>query len=145
MTSTGRYAEQEPLTDEQTEELKAVLVAKRTRILQEDIEELEAAKEDEQLRMSDEVDLASAEYNQAFEHRIRDRERKLLRKVEKALKRIEEDEYDECESCSNYIGYRRLAARPEASLCIECKEEQERIEKNYSKQRMREGNRNPFK
>ena len=144
MTSTGSYAEQEPLSDEQLTELKEVLEIRRKRILQEDIEELEAAKEDEQLRMSDEVDLASAEYSQAFEHRIRDRERKLLRKVEKALTRISEGEYDECESCSNYIGYRRLAARPEASLCIECKEEQERIEKNYSKKRMRES-RNPFK
>ncbi len=143
-TSTGRYAEQEAISKEQIEEFRLLLENKRKRILQEDIEEIEAAKDDEQLRMSDEVDLASAEYTQAFEHRIRDRERKLLGKVEKALTRIEEGEYDECEACGNYIGYRRLAARPEASLCIECKEEQERIEKNYSKQRQRE-TRNPFK
>lgn len=143
-SSNSRNAEQEPLTKEQLAEFQTLLEGKRSRILQEDIEELEAAREDEQLRMSDEVDLASAEYAQAFEHRIRDRERKLLGKVEKALKRIQEGEYDECESCANYIGFGRLQARPEASLCIECKEEQERIEKNFSKQR--QGDRsNPFK
>ena len=96
------------------------------------------------LRMSDEVDLASAEYDQAFLHRMRDREKGLLKKIAKALKRIEEGEYGECESCGNYIGYKRLTARPEADLCIECKEEQEMLESKFHKEREME-QRFPFK
>lgn len=141
----SRYVEQEPLTEEQLEELKQILTTRRAKILKEDVEQIEAAKEGDMERVSDEVDLATAEYDQAFEHRIRDRERKLLKKLDKALRRMGEGEYDECESCSNYIGYKRLSARPEASLCIECKEEQERIERNYSKNRDRERGSNPFK
>jgi DnaK suppressor protein len=130
-----RYVEQEPLSDEQLEHLKAVLLHRKERILTGEEEQIEAAKNEDALRMSDEVDLASAEYDQAFEYRIRDRERKLLKKVDKALTRMEEGGYDECESCGNFIGFKRLSARPEASLCIECKEEQERVEKNYRKHR----------
>lgn len=139
-----RYVEQEPLTDEQLDQLKSILVERKKKILTGEEEQMEAVKNEDALRMSDEVDLASAEYDQAFEYRIRDRERKLLKKVEKALRRIEEGEYDECESCGNYIGFKRLAARPEASLCIECKEEQERVERNYRKTRDTDRG-NPFK
>lgn len=134
----GRQAEQEPLSEEQLEELTELLKARRAKILRGEEIQMEAVKSESALRMSDEVDLATAEYDQAFEFRIRDRERMLLRKVEKALNRIDEGEYDECEECNAYIGYKRLAARPEATLCIECKEEQERVERNYSKRRDRD-------
>ena len=58
-----------------------------------------------------------------------------LKKVEKALRRITEDSYDECEDCGALIGYKRLVARPEATLCIVCKEKQEQMEKGYIKRR----------
>ena len=143
-SDTSRFSEQEALTAEQLKELAAVLSGRRKKILSSEEEQLAAVQSSERLRMSDEVDLASAEYDQAFDHRIRDRERMLLKKVDKALKRMELGEYDECESCGNYIGYKRLVARPEAVLCIECKEEQERVEKQYKDRRERD-TRFPFK
>jgi DnaK suppressor protein len=85
--------------------------------------------------LGDEVDQSTAEYEQAFEYRLRDREKFLLKKIRKALTRIEEGNYNLCESCDGPIGLARLQARPVATLCIECKEEQERDEKNYQKHR----------
>jgi DnaK suppressor protein len=85
--------------------------------------------------MSDEVDLASAEYEAAFEYRLRDREKYLLKKIDRAVQRIAEGEYDECENCGNVISKKRLLARPETTMCIDCKEEQEKVEKMYEKKR----------
>ena len=135
MSKPSRYEEQEPLTKEQLAEFRSLLEERRSKILAEAEEQLDAVHEESDLRMSDEVDLASAEYDQAFEHRMRDREKGLLKKVEKALRRLDEGTYDECETCGNYIGYKRLSARPEATLCIECKEEQERVESKFKKSR----------
>ena len=134
---TQKGGEKPQLTKDELTELEAMLRERRRRILDEDAEQLAATKDDEGERMSDEVDLASVEYDQAFEHRIRDRERHLLRKIDRALERIVEGEYDECEECSSYIGAKRLYARPEATLCIECKEEQEQEEKQHKKRRQR--------
>lgn len=83
----------------------------------------------------DEVDQATGEYEQAFEYRLRDREKFLIKKITKALKRIDEGSYNECEECSAPIGKARLKARLVATLCIECKEEQELEEKGYQKRR----------
>ena len=85
--------------------------------------------------MGDEVDQSTAEYEQAFEYRLRDREKFLLKKIRKALGRMDEGIYNLCEGCDGPIGLPRLQARPVATLCIECKEEQERDEKNYQKRR----------
>jgi DnaK suppressor protein len=83
----------------------------------------------------DEVDLATGEYEQAFEYRLRDREKFLLKKIGKALQRLDDGVYNECEECGGPIGVPRLKARPVATLCIECKEEQEQEEKGYQKRR----------
>ena len=64
--------------------------------------------------------------------RTRDRERKLIRKIEEALKRIEDGSYGFCLETGEPIGVKRLEARPETTLCIRCKEDQERMEKDYS-------------
>ncbi len=61
--------------------------------------------------------------------RIRDRERKLIKKIRGALKRLEEDEYNICDECGEYIRKKRLEARPVTSLCINCKEIEEQKEK----------------
>lgn len=82
--------------------------------------------------LADEVDLASSETNQALQLKLKDRERFLLRKIDKALKKIEEGTYGECESCGDPIGIKRLEARPVTDLCIRCKEEQEKREKEYA-------------
>lgn len=80
----------------------------------------------------DEVDLASTESDQNMSIRLRDRERTLLRKIEKALTKIGNGEYGICESCGEEIGMRRLQARPVTDLCIRCKEEQERVERSFA-------------
>ena len=144
MSEPSRYEEQEPLTPEQLDHFKTLLTERRARLLAEAEEQLENDRESGAARMSDEVDQASAEYDRAFEHRMRDREKGLLKKIEKGLARIREGEYDECESCGNFIGFKRLNARPEATLCIECKEEQERREAKFKKQRDTD-NQFPFK
>ena len=82
--------------------------------------------------LPDEVDLASAEYNQAFTFRLRDRERFLLDKIERALKRIEDGSFGICDECEEVIDMRRLKARPVTTLCLRCKEDQEREERMYA-------------
>lgn len=78
----------------------------------------------------DEMDAASSEISLAFTGRLRERERHLLAKVDQALAKIEAGEYGLCESCGEEIGNKRLDARPVAELCIDCKAEQERAERN---------------
>ena len=74
-------------------------------------------------------DRATLESDRNFTLRIRDRERKLISKIEKAIERIEDGSFGMCEECGCEISARRLEARPVTTLCIECKEEQERKEK----------------
>jgi DnaK suppressor protein len=69
----------------------------------------------------DVVDRASQEEEFNLSLRARDRERKLLKKIEESIERIENDDYGYCESCGVEIGIRRLEARPTATLCIDCK------------------------
>jgi len=78
-------------------------------------------------------DRASAESGRNFELRIRQREQKLLAKIDSALQRIADDEFGECESCGDLIGMKRLEARPVTGLCIECKTAQESKEKSQGK------------
>ena len=78
----------------------------------------------------DEIDAASSEMSLAFQGRLRERERGLLAKVEGALEKLEDGIYGECENCGEDIGVKRLEARPVAELCIECKSEQEQLERN---------------
>ncbi|MCB1214700.1 MAG: RNA polymerase-binding protein DksA [Deltaproteobacteria bacterium] len=82
--------------------------------------------------MPDEVDMAGSETNQAMNQRLRDRERILLTKIDRALVKIEKGTYGECESCGEPIGRKRLEARPVATLCIDCKEEEEVNERAYA-------------
>lgn len=77
--------------------------------------------QDEAANFPDPVDRASQEEEFSLELRNRDRERRLIKKIEKTLIKIEEDEFGFCESCGVEIGVRRLEARPTADLCIDCK------------------------
>ena len=77
----------------------------------------------------DEMDTASSEVNLQFTGRLREREQGLLSKIETALGKIEEGIYGECVTCGEDIGAARLKARPVAELCIECKAEQEKLER----------------
>ena len=77
----------------------------------------------------DPTDRATLEYSRNLTLRIRDRERKLLNKIDDALKRIGDGSYGLCESCSGPIGLDRLKARPVTTLCIDCKSDQEAQER----------------
>ncbi len=77
----------------------------------------------------DEIDSASSDANLAFIGRLRERERVLLQKIDQALVRIEEGEYGRCSLCEEEIGIKRLQARPVATLCIDCKSQQEKLER----------------
>ena len=77
----------------------------------------------------DESDSASSDASLAFIGRLRERERVLLQKIDQALVRIEEGEYGRCSLCEEEIGIKRLPARPVAMLCIDCKSQQEKLER----------------
>ena len=77
----------------------------------------------------DPADRAAYEADRNFELRIRDREHKLIKKVKKALERIEEGTFGICEMCGDDISVARLKARPVTTLCIECKTSEEAQEK----------------
>jgi DnaK suppressor protein len=69
---------------------------------------------------------------QSFEFRLRGREKTFLQKIDRALRKIDEGDFGVCEECGEEISTKRLEARPETTLCIRCKEDQERHEKDYA-------------
>ena len=81
--------------------------------------------------LPDEMDLASSEYLQSFQFRLRGREKTFLKKIDYALAKIDAGTFGICEECGEPISTKRLEARPETTLCIRCKEDQERTEKAY--------------
>ncbi len=83
----------------------------------------------EKVNFPDPTDRASLESDRNFELRIRDRERKLIAKMQEAIKRIDDGTFGVCEACSGPISEKRLMARPVTTLCIECKTQQEKLEK----------------
>jgi DnaK suppressor protein len=76
---------------------------------------------DEAANFPDPVDRAAQEEEFSLELRARDRERKLLKKIEKTLQKIEDEDFGYCDTCGIEIGIKRLEARPTADLCIDCK------------------------
>ncbi|WP_419533681.1 RNA polymerase-binding protein DksA [Endozoicomonas sp.] len=103
-------------------------VAHFTKILQswkqelmEEVDRTVNHMQDEAANFPDPADRASQEEEFSLELRTRDRERKLIKKINDTLTRIEEDDYGYCDSCGVEIGIRRLEARPTATLCIDCK------------------------
>lgn len=78
---------------------------------------------------ADPADRATAESDRSFTLRLRDRERKLIKKIQAALRRIDDGTFGECEECGDDISVERLKARPVTTLCIECKSRQEEEEK----------------
>ena len=89
--------------------------------LMEEVDRTVNHMQDEAANFPDPADRASQEEEFSLELRTRDRERKLIKKINDTLTRIEEDDYGFCDSCGVEIGIRRLEARPTATLCIDCK------------------------
>lgn len=81
--------------------------------------------------LPDEMDLASSEYLHSFTFRLRGREKTFLKKIDHAIAKLDAGTFGECETCGEMISHKRLEARPETTLCIRCKEDQERMEKAY--------------
>jgi len=111
---------------------KTLLVEKRDEIVKKAKQTLEEDMTLDANDLPDEMDLASSEYLQSFTFRLRGREKVFLDKIEKALRKIEDGSFGTCEECGEEISVKRLEARPETTLCIRCKEDQERLEKDYS-------------
>jgi DnaK suppressor protein len=126
-----RPTEDEPYMNEtQREYFRRKLLSWREEILRGSNETLRQLKEEDN-RVADMSDWASYETERNFQLRARDRERKLLSKIDEALRRIEEGTYGYCEETQEPIGLRRLEARPIATLSIEAQERHERREKVY--------------
>ena len=126
-----RPTEDEPFMNErQKSYFRAKLVAWNNDILREARETLEALQQ-ENANHPDLADRASSETDRAIELRARDRQRKLISKIDAALGRIDEGTYGFCEETGDPISLKRLDARPIATLSIEAQERHERREKVY--------------
>ncbi len=111
---------EEYMSPGQIDHFKKILNAWRNQLMEE-VDRTVHHMQDEAANFPDPVDRASQEEEFSLELRNRDRERRLIKKIEKTLNKIEEDEFGFCESCGVEIGVRRLEARPTADLCIDCK------------------------
>lgn len=136
MSSVAEVIEYRPSDDEpfmnprQREYFRAKLNAWKDDILRESRETLENLQEESQ-NHPDMADRASSESDRSLELRTRDRQRKLISKIDSALKRIEDGTYGYCEETGDPIGIARLDARPIATLSLEAQEMHERREKVY--------------
>ncbi len=119
------------MTKAQLKKFKALLEAKRDEILKRAKQTLNDDMTLDTNDLPDEMDLASSEYLQSFTFRLRGREKSFLDKIERALQKIEEGSFGSCEECGEEIAVKRLEARPETTLCIRCKEDQERAERDF--------------
>ena len=136
MSSVAEVIEYRPTDDEpfmnqrQREYFRAKLNAWKEDILRESRETLENLQEESQ-NHPDMADRASSESDRSLELRTRDRQRKLISKIDSALKRIDDGTYGYCEETGDPIGIARLDARPIATLSLEAQESHERREKVY--------------
>lgn len=128
-TKTSQFTHFEPypldngeeyMNDSQKDHFKAILEEWK-RQLMEEVDSTIHHLQEEAANFADPSDRASQEEEFSLELRTRDRERKLIKKINETIERIEEDDFGFCDACGIEIGIRRLEARPTASLCIDCK------------------------
>lgn len=120
-------ARDEYLSEDELNTLKLILEDQLKDIMsqsREAVSELTEIREQD----PDPLDLAVTESNREFTLRLADRERRLLSKIKHSLERMANGEYGACESCGAPITFKRLMARPVATLCIDCKTEAEQVE-----------------
>ncbi len=122
---------EEYMSAQQLAYFRDILLEWRRQLEEESLETVKELQENSAI-MSDLNDQASIEYEQTLELRTRDRERKLIQKIDEALERIVEGEFGYCEETGDPIGIPRLMARPIATLCIEAKRIQEKKENQYA-------------
>lgn len=114
-----------------SEYFRQKLILWREELLHESSETIQNTLQETELQKPDLADRASAETDHALELRTRDRERKLINKINSAMKRVDEGEYGYCEETGDEIGVARLEARPVATLSLEAQEMHEKNEKVY--------------
>ncbi len=129
LENTDSIPTDEYLTDEQLLELHNRLIDQANELLTNAQNAMSELTENQEMD-PDELDVAISATNRDLSLRFADRERKMLKKITKILERFQEGEYGSCDECGDAIGYRRLSHRPVASLCIDCKTEQEQLEHN---------------
>jgi DnaK suppressor protein len=125
-------AGEEYMNDKQLDHFRNILNNWKSE-LGHDIDRTVHTMQDEVTMFADPNDRASQESDMALELRNRDRERKLIKKIDETLGKIDAHEYGYCESCGIEIGLKRLEARPTATLCIDCKTLDEIREKQVAK------------
>jgi len=111
---------EEYMNEKQREHFKALLRAWKQELMEE-VDRTVSHMKDEAANFPDPADRATQEEEFSLELRARDRERKLIRKIDSTIERIENDDYGFCDQCGVEIGIRRLEARPTANLCVDCK------------------------
>ncbi|SIT66068.1 transcriptional regulator, TraR/DksA family [Ectothiorhodosinus mongolicus] len=124
-------AGEEYMNNDQKAHFRAILQAWKQELMEEVDRTVGHMKEDA-ANFADPADRATQEEEFSLELRTRDRERKLIRKIDEALSDIDNGDYGYCEACGVEIGIRRLEARPTATLCIDCKTLQEIKEKQMA-------------
>lgn len=124
--------DEEYMNDKQLDHFRKILNTWKSE-LSLDIDRTVHTMQDEVTMFADPNDRASQESDMALELRNRDRERKLIKKIDETLNKINEHDYGYCESCGVEIGLKRLEARPTATLCIDCKTLDEIREKQVAK------------
>jgi len=111
---------EEYMNHKQLAHIERILLAWRQSLMEE-VDRTVSHMKDEAANFPDPSDRASQEEEFSIKLRARDRERKLIKKIEDALERLQDEEFGYCEACGIEIGLRRLEARPTATLCIDCK------------------------
>ncbi len=125
-------AGEEYMNDQQRDHFRKILNAWKGELSM-DIDRTVHTMQDEVTMFADPNDRASQESDMALELRNRDRERKLIKKIDETLAKIDANEYGYCDSCGVEIGLKRLEARPTATLCIDCKTLDEIRERQVAK------------
>jgi len=120
-----------PKVDDRWAEIRAQLERHRAELVDEARRTIDDSLSQEKEQMAEIGDRATEEIDDTFQARLKGREAKLIAKMDETLARIARGEYGLCESCGEEIAYKRLLARPVATLCIDCKTAQERQEKNF--------------
>jgi len=124
--------DEEYMNDKQLDHFRKILNDWKAE-LSHDIDRTVHTMQDEVTMFADPNDRASQESDMALELRNRDRERKLIKKIDETLLKINEHEYGYCNGCGIEIGLKRLEARPTATLCIDCKTLDEIRERQVAK------------
>ncbi len=120
--------DEEYMNPDQLEHFRKILLGWKAQLMEE-VDRTLSHMQDDAANFPDPTDRATQESEFSLELRTRDRERKLIKKIDEALERIETGAYGYCDSCGVEIGLRRLEARPTATQCIDCKTLDEMREK----------------